>query len=128
MITLNRVSQLMSKVIFVSRQRHAVNFSRRFVISDKDIQAASHTPAVIPEVIRQAAFVEELDPEGNKIDRRLLYQITGLQLHKDEINDSASELSENSDSDDEVGMQDAFGQALTSPEDLPDSTLLSVNN
>ena len=57
MITLNRVSQLMSKVIFISRQRHAVNFSRRFVISDNDILAASRTPAVIPKDIHQATLV-----------------------------------------------------------------------
>ena len=54
----------------------------------------------------KARFVEEFNPDKYKIDRRLLYEITGLRMRQDELTELVSELSENSDSDGEVGRKD----------------------
>ena len=89
MIALSRVSQLVNKTNFFSRQRHAVNYSRKFVISDHDISSVSHTTAVIPfeDESHRFKLVEGFDPDGNKTDRRLLYEITGLRMRQDEVTD-----------------------------------------
>ena len=49
MIALNRVSRLLNKTSMVSRQRTAVNFSRKFVISDYDVRNEGPSTAVIPD-------------------------------------------------------------------------------
>ena len=43
MLELNRVSRLLHKANFSARQRQAVNFSRKFVITDKHLFAAAKT-------------------------------------------------------------------------------------
>ena len=67
----------------------------------------SHASAVIPfrNEGNKAKLVECFDPDRNKIDRRLLYEITGLRMRQDELTEVVSELSENSDSDDEIDKQ-----------------------
>ena len=47
-LSLNRISYLANKTKFNSRQRLAVNYSRKFVISDHDIRATRDKVAVIP--------------------------------------------------------------------------------
>ena len=80
-LSLNRISYFVNKMRFNSRQRLAVNYSRKFVILDHDIKAARDEAAVIPERDSLKRVTEDFDPENNDTDRRLLYQITGLRLN-----------------------------------------------
>ena len=53
-------------------------------------------PAVLAQKI-----MEGFDPENDKMDRRILYEVTGLALIKDEFLDEDS-----SDSDEELPLED----------------------
>ena len=58
---MNRISSLLHKMNFLARQRLAVRYSHRYVISDKDIKKA--------EKEKPQAFVDD-DP--NTIDKKVL--------------------------------------------------------
>ena len=51
MISLNRVSRVVHKDIYLARQRRGVNFSRKFVISDLDINPSRGKQRVVPDEI-----------------------------------------------------------------------------
>ena len=53
-------------------------------------------PAVLAQKI-----LDGFDPENDKMDRRILYEVTGLLLNKDEFFDDDS-----SDSDKELPLED----------------------
>ena len=93
-IALNRLSHLVHKTFFLTRQRRAVNLARKFVISDKDMHAESKNSKVHSEADNfeydADKILTEFDPEQNEADRRLLFEITGLQLQADEFTDSDS--------------------------------------
>ena len=84
LISLNRVSRLVHKANFLARQRRAVNFSRKFVISNVDIQIerdAADSASVLAEDRTITASTESVlrgfDPYNLEVDRRLLYETTG---------------------------------------------------
>ena len=87
-IEMNRITRLLHKAFFFARQRRAVNHSHKYVIADRDIMAtqnedpqeqkAPEDPAVLAQKI-----LEGFDPENDKMDRRILYEVTGLALIKD---------------------------------------------
>ena len=61
--------------------------------------------------------LEEFNPQENKVDRRILFEITGLRLHNDELVDS------DPDSGDDQPRNDPYRSNLVDPE----AALLSVN-
>ena len=104
-IEMNRISRLLHKTFFFARQRRAVNHSHKYVIHDKDLKAVATKTAetaapVDPEVLT-AKILDGFDPDNDKMDRRILYEVTGLTLIKDEFIDDDS-----SDSDGESLAQD----------------------
>jgi len=72
---------LIHKQIFNLRQRRTVGFSRRYVLTDADIEAAKEEEdkqgrKVVPEVDLQKLWMD-LEPENDAWDRRLLLEVTG---------------------------------------------------
>ena len=106
MIEMNRVTRVLHKATFLVRQRRAVDYSHRYVISDKDLTKADlASPDLINEKLLDPKFVDKLiedfDPENSVEDRRILYEVTGQELFADEFFDEDS-----SDSDkDEKGEE-----------------------
>ena len=48
---------------------------------------------------------EGFDPVNDPIDRRMLYEVTGIRLYKDEFNDHDSSSSANSDDERDQGSK-----------------------
>ena len=99
---MNRVTRLVHKARFLSRQRRALAYSRRYVVTANDIDKWRSVPP--PDSSRgldeaeHARMLDEIlagfDLENSKIDRRLFYEITGRQLIEDEFEDGSSSGSE----------------------------------
>ena len=105
MISLNRVTRLIHKTRFKARQRKAVSYFSKYVLSDKDIDSSGSERS--DEEGKMADFLElsadtgmlfkGFDPENDAWDRRLLYEVTGMRLdEQDYRGDDTS-----SDEDDE---------------------------
>ena len=81
-----RVSRLVSLMKLNRMQRLSVDFFRRYTIQKKDIdQSRHHTRGHSVDSI-----VRGLNPEENRIDRRILYELAGVKLDKDDYNDESS--------------------------------------
>ena len=107
MIEMNRISRLLHKMNFLQRQRHAVSYSHKFVVTDQDIwKLQARTQKVSKEKFNDSetrikAILKGFDPVNDKQDRCILYEITGMRLQVDEFRDG-----ESSDSHSEEGSDD----------------------
>ena len=94
MIEMNRITRLLHKINFLARQRRAVNFSHKYVISDRDLaRGEPPEPDAVgaTEPLEVAAKVlDGFDPEASEKDRLILYEVSGLRLYLDEFQDSDS--------------------------------------
>ena len=91
---------------FLSRQRKAVGRSHKFVISGQDILSSKKEPSKHGQESKEekARTVNELldgfepigDTASNELDRRLLFEVAGLELFENEFKGDDS-----SDSDSE---------------------------
>ena len=100
MIEMNRVTRLLHKMHFLSRQRRAVNFSHKFVISDKDLarEERAKDDTIDPDPAAVTARLHEgFDPESSEKDRLILYEVTGLRLFLNEFLDEDSSDSDKGD-------------------------------
>ena len=76
---------------FLGRQRKAVDFSDKFVISDQDIIRSREayqrcTPRTIERrVFPVAKMLDGFEPVEDALDRRLFYEVSGLKLNQDEF-------------------------------------------
>lgn len=101
---MNRINSLIHKSIFMSRQRKAINYGKRFVISDRQLEEAqrksrsrknSKTSSrdregrmLLPDeknYMNLAAtnidkILDDFDPNTNEQDRRILYEVTGMRM------------------------------------------------
>ena len=84
---MNRVSLLLQKSYFNTRQRHAINFTHKFMISDKDVRRAAANDGQEPPGNEQfvAKVLDGFDPKQNVQDRRTLFEVTGMRLIKGEF-------------------------------------------
>ena len=91
-IEMNRITRFLHKTFFFARQRRTISHAHRYVIADKDINAASKQTWKEFEDFEDstARILKGFDPENDKMDRRLLYEVTGLVLNEDEFFDSDS--------------------------------------
>ena len=96
---MNRISRLLHKTYLLSRQRRAVNHAHRYVIYDEDLNASENKDPFArgelddPDVHAQK-ILEGFDPENDKMDRRILFEVTGLTFLRDEFLDEDSSDSE----------------------------------
>ena len=105
MLKLNRISMLFHKLHLLPRQRKVVDFSRRYVIADADVQKA------IPEEMWQKEQNIEgamfgFDPHNDITDRRLLFDVAGIRLNDTEFRDGSSDEEVEGDDVDRGGVEE----------------------
>ena len=86
---------MIHKVIFMKRQRRTVSHFSKYVIKDADIErlAQSRKKSQVYQESLPLQFKKicsSFDPEDNKWDRRLLYEVTGIRLYDNEFRESDS--------------------------------------
>lgn len=85
-IFLNRVTRLIHKIRFKARQRRAVSYFRKYVLSDNDIDSSASerqddkVADDFMEVPDAGILLKGFDPQSDLWDRRLLYEVTGMRL------------------------------------------------
>ena len=91
----------------MKRQRTALDYSHKYVITDHDVSKAlggQQQEAEEPTAEKKMETVlNGFDPVSDLTDRRLLYEVTGIRLYKDEFNDYDSSGSASSDEEREGG-------------------------
>ena len=85
---------------FLSRQRRAVKYSHKYVITHNDTKRDDEekdkhqdTFDIDPNA-DVAKLLEGFDPINNQQDRRILFEVTGMRLHNDEFQGDSSDDSE----------------------------------
>ena len=124
MIELNRISRLLHKMTFFARQRNAVGYSHKYVISAKDamrdIDETTKTQRKKneDEQSQVAKVLDGFDPANNELDRRILYEVTGMRLRSSEFRDEDSSDSSGDQAIEELLPSDyAFMDRFTNEEE-----------
>ena len=74
---MNRISRILHKVKFLSRQRKAIAYSNKYVINNRDIKQRTSKTDLVIEKLETAKVLAGFDPVKNFQDRRVLYEVTG---------------------------------------------------
>ena len=92
---MNRVTHLFHQERFLKRHTRILAYSHKYVISDKDVvkhQEAGTKPfmgqkskAEMKQIIED--LVGDFDPQNNKTDRQIYYEVTGKQLIEGEFDE-----------------------------------------
>ena len=95
-------------MIFLARQRRAINYGNKYVISDQQLEKSKGKKQSEVEAQDDANEKDELskvligfDPLNNAQDRLILYEVTGMRTNLDEFQDDAS----STDSDEDLMTQ-----------------------
>ena len=92
---------MIHRINFLKRQRTALDYSHKYVITDHDVAEAlggNQKEAEEPVAEKKIETVlSGFDPVSDLTDRRLLYEVTGIRLFKEEFNDRDSSSSASSD-------------------------------
>ena len=102
-IMMSRINQLLVKMLLKSHQRLAVPFFHRYVLkakqknSDGGQAERREKPSIFTyndQMITADALWDSLDLENDKIDRRILYEITERRMDgfRDDLSDSDTEV------------------------------------
>ena len=105
LIEMNRVTRLIHKACMLTRQRSTVDYSDSYVIKDYELAKLGAKQNSLYEGKTQWTADEVMDgfdPMRNEWDRRLLYEVTGIQLNPGEFGDISD------DDDDSVKWNKAF--------------------
>ena len=88
---MNRISRLLHKMNLLARQRRAVKYTSKYVITVNDTKRTSK-PSNEDESDADdtAKVLEGFDPLNNEIDRRMLFEVTGMRLRNNEFLDDSS--------------------------------------
>ena len=98
---------MLQSIKILKRQRIALDFSHKYVISDHEVSKAQQElqteteDTTAEEKIEK--FLEGFDPVNVPMDRLMLYLVTGIRLYMDEFNDQDSSSSANSDDERDQG-------------------------
>ena len=92
---MNRITRLLHKARFLSRQRHILSYSHKYVIDSNDLIREEEAPSVVSRKDRfgtdhakiVADLVEDFDADKNETDRRIFFEVTGIQLVEGEFYD-----------------------------------------
>ena len=86
---MNRVTRMIYKARFKTRQRRALAFSHKYVITLADL--TDNWVAEQAARYKRSTEIDDLisgfDPEKNAIDRHIFYEVTGNQLIEGEFRD-----------------------------------------
>jgi len=117
---MNRISRLLHKMNFLARQRRAVKYSHKYVISKRAATEKRNKASFSDDDDSNAAakVLDGFDPINNEVDRRMLFEVTGMRLRNSEFQDDSSSDSAANDDDDEVLLIDyAFMERFDDIED-----------
>ena len=91
---MNRVTRLLHKTRFLSRQSRAIAFGHKYVITaeDLDLPMPQEPTSKVRMTETEAVYLidsllDGFDPEKNEMDRRIYYEITGMKLAEGEFRD-----------------------------------------
>lgn len=89
-IDINRLTKVLHKVLFKTRQRRTVRYFRRHVITENDLPKGSEEEqkGVVDYFTQFKKLYRGFDPENEKWDRRFLYEVTGVRLDENEFRES----------------------------------------
>ena len=86
---------MIHKVIFNTRQRKTINHFRKYIITENDIEKVKKRKNF---KVQKNLYVDPyrefqklwdgFDPFEDKWDRRMLYEVTGIRLDKNEFRES----------------------------------------
>ena len=92
---MNRVTRILHKARFSSRQRPVISFSHKYVITAEDLYLRvpsepknskfRRTEEESKELIN--TFLDGFDTAENEMDRRIYYETTGIELIEGEFSD-----------------------------------------
>ena len=94
---MNRITKLIHRVKFNTRQRRTVSYFKKYVISKEDIAADKLRKSSVknrdenPDLdkgIVNRKLLHRFDPEDDKWDRRALYEVTGIRLYEGDFLES----------------------------------------
>ena len=85
-IRMQRIGKFLHKVSLARRQRLSVEYFRRYTVQDQDIDEPKHNARGMP-ITR---IVNECDAVNSLIDKRILYEMTGIKLDQELFNDDSS--------------------------------------
>ncbi len=88
-IAMNRITRFLHKLRFKARQRRAISFFSKYLLTEKDVDDAQNAEsgandAAVEEVLNYPIekLYGEFEPETDPWDKRLLYEVTGLRLNE----------------------------------------------
>lgn len=86
---MNRITRLLNKSYFKRRQRQALKYSHKYVITADDIKDddGAHRRQAAPQTQQEKidAILDGFEPEDDVLDRLILFEITGFQLREGEF-------------------------------------------
>lgn len=83
-----RISKLMQKVMLNRRQRLSVPYFRRYTIHD--YQLGKEDERLFERGLANDRIINECEPEANELDKRILYELTGIRLRGQDFKDESS--------------------------------------
>ncbi len=103
MIATNRITRFLHKLRFKARQRRAVSFFSKYLLTEKDVDDAQNAsePGLIGT--EQALhfpiekIYQDFEPEEDPWDKRLLYEVTGLRLNENDYRGDDTSSDEDAD-------------------------------
>ena len=112
-ISSNRVARIIHKATFKGRQRKAIDYSHKYIITDQNlVKTAVATKKEQNEkedwVVRANTVVEGFDALNNEQDRRILYEMLGMRIYRDEFRDEDSSDSQREDKEPLLAIDYAF--------------------
>ena len=99
LIQMNRITRLIHKDTFSSRQRRTVDYAHRYVITQSDVRNAKimnedHERHAAPKIANVEECMKGYDPHNCRTDRRLLYEVTGRRISAKDFIDSGTSSDE----------------------------------
>mmetsp|Transcript_22825 Transcript_22825/g.26813 ORF Transcript_22825/g.26813 Transcript_22825/m.26813 type:complete len:143 (-) Transcript_22825:7-435(-) len=133
MIEMNRITRLLHSAAFLTRQRRAITFSKKYVITERDLvrkkqvvearQLPSwHETGLVSEVLYG------FDPGESMRDRRILYEVTGLKVGDHSFYDQFSSDSEDADTYSGVSFDQNETEFVQNPNDRTIRQRSSLND
>ena len=86
-ITFLRISKLMQKMWLSRRQRLSVPYFRCYTIEDYQVEQSR---SIEKRGITEKRIISECEPDTNDLDKRILYELTGIKLDPADYQDESS--------------------------------------
>ena len=97
------MSRLIQKSTFIARQRKAIDYSHKYIVTDIDVEreeanaAKKDSPEKLDWNARAETVIEGFDVVNDAHDRRILFEVNGMRIYRDEFNDEDSSDSQGED-------------------------------